>query len=293
MKNIESKKITAIEIFTPVVKKFDRTFRIPQYKDECCLSVQLIPQIQTNTTNTSRLILPSVIITLQMLGQFLLKVIQEKTTTAFREKEETSRRKRQKVWTDRGKEFSDETFLDFFERNGTQLHSTHTDLKAVFNETFNKTLLVLGKEQLYIEGKAFWLNHLDAAVGSLVIVSIMLDVRHLLKLIKKLILNVIPYLESTDNNKFQVGDYVKVPDKRSFYSKSYTTNLNRGLFKKHKTNPTNPITFVSQDENTDEKKGNVYEKELLGSVFNFEPNNNTVESMNIFHQYDKIFSVKT
>ena len=44
MKNIERKKI-AIEVFTPVYKKFDRTIRIPQYKDECCLSVQLIPQI--------------------------------------------------------------------------------------------------------------------------------------------------------------------------------------------------------------------------------------------------------
>ena len=47
MKNIEWKKI-AIEVFTPVYKKFDRTIRIPQYKDECyecCLSVQLIPQI--------------------------------------------------------------------------------------------------------------------------------------------------------------------------------------------------------------------------------------------------------
>ena len=68
----------------------------------------------------------------------------------------------------------------------------------------------------------------------------------------KLIPNVIPYLESTNNNKFQVGDFVKVPDKRIFYSKGYTANLNRGLFEKHKTNPINPITFVSQDENTEQ-----------------------------------------
>ena len=50
-----------------------------------------------------------------------------------------------------------------------------------------------------------------------------------------------------------MGDFVKVPDKRIIYSKSYTTNLNRGLFKKHKTNLTNPNTYVSQDENTEQK----------------------------------------
>ena len=65
--------------------------------------------------------------------------------------------------------------------------------------------------------------------------------------------NVIPYLESTNNHKFQVGDFVKVPDKRNFHLKGYTTNLNRGLFKKHKTNPTNPNTSVSQDENIEQK----------------------------------------
>ena len=45
MKNIESKKIIAIEIFIPVFKKFDPLITIPQHKDECCLSVQLIPQV--------------------------------------------------------------------------------------------------------------------------------------------------------------------------------------------------------------------------------------------------------
>ena len=37
-------------------------------------------------------------------------------------------------------------------------------MKAVFVERFNRTLLDLIKEPMYIEGKGNWLNHLDAAL---------------------------------------------------------------------------------------------------------------------------------
>ena len=86
--------------------------------------------------------------------------------------------------------------------------------------------------------------------------------------------------------KFQVGDYVRVPDKRNIYSKGYTTNWNRELFKIHKINPTNPVTYGLVDENNEQIEGKYYEQELLRSVFNFESNNKTLESMNIFHRYE-------
>ena len=46
---------------------------------------------------------------------------------------------------------------------------------------------------------------------------------------------------------FQVGDFVRVPDKRSVYSKSYTTNWNRHLFKIHKIDSMNPVTYTLED----------------------------------------------
>ena len=45
------------------------------------------------------------------------------------------------------------------------MYSTNSDLKAVLVERFNRTLLNLIKEPMYIEGKACWLSHLDAALG--------------------------------------------------------------------------------------------------------------------------------
>ena len=86
--------------------------------------------------------------------------------------------------------------------------------------------------------------------------------------------------------KFQVGNFVRVPDKRSVYSKGYTTNWNRELFKIHKINSTNPVTYTLEDENGEIIRGKYYEQELLGSIFNFDFNNKTLESMNIFHKMD-------
>ena len=87
--------------------------------------------------------------------------------------------------------------------------------------------------------------------------------------------------------KFQVGVFVRVPDKRSVYSKGYTTNWNRELFKIHKTNSTNPVTYTLEDENKEIIPGKYYKQELLGSIFNFDSNNKMLESMNIFHKMEK------
>ena len=68
-----------------------------------------------------------------------------------------------------------------------------------------------------------------------------------------------------------MGDLVKVPDKRNLYSKGYTANWNGELFKIHKINKTNRLTYTL--ENGEFIQGKFYEKELVRSVFNFESNN--------------------
>ena len=68
------------------------------------------------------------------------------------------------MWSDRGKDFYSKTFLEFLKQNENQFYSTNSDLKAVFVERLNRTLLDLIKEPMYIEGKACWLNHLDVAM---------------------------------------------------------------------------------------------------------------------------------
>ena len=134
---------------------------------------------------------------------------------------------------------------------------------------------------MYIESKACWLNHLDTAMEKYN--------NHVHGTTKRTPLeaNNQPIDPPTFGNKqpkLQVGDYVRVTDERNLYSKGYTTNWNRQLFKIHSINSTNPVTYTLEDENKEIIQGKYYEQELLKSVFNFKSNNKTLESMNIFHQ---------
>ena len=70
------------------------------------------------------------------------------------------------MWSDRGKEFLHKTILNFLKEQNIQIYSTNSDLKAVFVERFNRTLLDLIKEAMYIAGKGNWLNHINIALDT-------------------------------------------------------------------------------------------------------------------------------
>ena len=281
----EKKKEIAKEIFSPVIKKFDRIQIQTHYKDECW-SIDLIDRSSLSKYNKNYKFIFTIIDnhTKYAWAIPLKDKSGKSTTTAIKSLIEKAKRKPDKIWSDRGKEFYNTTFLHFFKENGIQIYSTHSDLKAVFVERFNRTLLDLIKEPMYIEGKACWLNHINTSLdkynnrvhGTTKITPLEASNHKLISSNNTIINNKIP--------KFQVGDYVRVPDKRNLYSKGYTTNWNRELFKIHKINPTNPVTYGLVDENNEQIKGKYYEQELLRSVFNFKSNNKTLESMNIFHQ---------
>ena len=104
---------------------------------------------------------------------------------------------------------------------------------------------------MYIEGKGNWLMHLDAALQ-----KYNNRVHGTTKMTPFETSNnsLIPSDNIINNNKFpkfQVGDFIGVPDKRSVYSKGYTIQgyWNRELFKIHKINSTNPVTYTLEDEN--------------------------------------------
>ena len=171
------------------------------------------------------------------------------------------------MWSDRGKEFYNQTFLHYLNEQNIQIYSTHSDLKAVFVERFNRTLLDLIKEPMYIEGKGNWLNHLDAALqkynnrvhGTTKLTPFEMSFK---SAIPRSYANPIP-IDSKKLSKLQVGDFVRVPDKRSVYSKGYTTNWNGEFFKRHKINSTtNPLTYTLEDENKEIIEGKYYEEEL-------------------------------
>ena len=81
--------------------------------------------------------------------------------------------------------------------------------------------------------------------------------------------------------KLIVGDYVRNAGKRNIFSKGYTSNWNRELFKVNEVLKAQPPTNKLEDINREIIEGKYYEQELLKSEFDFESNNKVLESLDI------------
>ena len=291
----EIAKAITKEIFSPVIKKFQRIQIQTHYKDECW-SIDMIDRSSLAKYNKNYKFIFTIIDnhTKYAWAIPLKDKSGKSTTTALKSLIEKEKRKPHKIWSDRGKEFYNTTFLHYLKEQNIQIYSTNSDLKAVFVERFNRTLLDLIKEQMYIEGKGNWLNHLDAAMekyknrvhGTTKMTPFEMSTSTNKQISHPIPIDTEGALRNKKLPKFQVGDFVRVPDKRNIYSKGYTTNWNRELFKIHNINKTNPVTYTLIDENKEIIQGKYYEQELLKSIFNFESNNKTLESMNIFHKFE-------
>ena len=299
----QNKKEIVKEIFSPVIKKFQRIQIQTHYKDECW-SIDLIDRSSLSKYNKNYKFIFTIIDNHTKFAWAIpLKDKSGKsTTTAFKNLLETSKRKPHKIWSDRGKEFYNTTFLHYLKEQNIQIYSTHSDLKAVFVERFYRTLLDLIKEPMYIEGKGNWLNHIINALdkynnrvhGTTKMTPFEMSFNTLIRAASpnnnnnaaKLAATLSSHNLRAASPKFQVGYFVRVPDKRNIYSKGYTTNWNRELLKIHSINKTNPVTYTLNDENGEMIQGKYFEQELLRSIFNFDSNNKTLESMNIFHKFE-------
>ena len=286
------------EILSPVFK-FQRIQIQTHYKDEC-LSIDLIERSSlAKYSKNYQLIFTIIDSHTEYAWAIPLKEKSGKnTTTAFKKLIEKEIRKPQKVWSDRGKEFYNTAFLSFLKEQNIQIYSTNADLKAVIVERFNRTLLDLIKEPMYIEGKACWLNHLETALekynnpvhGTSKMTPFEMSFCAASRAAPHTAIpNLTPFSKFPKFPKFpkfQFGDFVRIPDKRSVYSKGYTTNWNEELLKIHKINSTNPVTYSLEDENKEISQGKYYKQELLRSASNFESNNKTLESMKIFNKFE-------
>ena len=141
---------------------------------------------------------------------------------------------------------------------------------------------------MFKEGKTCWLNHINIALdmynnrvhGTTKMTPFEKSIN------EKLILNNNINYYRHQTTQTPSGTFVRVPDKRISYSKGYTTNWNRELFKLPNVNKTNPVTYGLVDENNEQIEGKYYEQELLKTVFILTSDNKTLESMNIFQQYE-------
>ena len=274
------------EVFSPQITKLKRQGIIPLYKDETW-SADLIDKSSLKNYNNNY--------------KFILTVIDKFTKYAWavplKNKSGLSitngfkiilseGRKPEKLWVDRGSEFYNKTFKSLLKEYGTgktasgiELYSTYSDLKAVFIERFNRTLLHIINKPMFINGDGNWVNILNDAV-----VIYNNNIHSTINMTPVDAYNnpdkIKYYVNSTKATpKFKVGDYVRNVDKRNIFSKGYTSNWNRELFKVNEVLKTHPPTYKIEDINGEIIEGKHYEEELLKSEFDFESNNKVLESL--------------
>ena len=286
----------AKEVFSPQITKFKRQRIIPLYKGEKWSADLIDKSSLSKYNNNCKFILTIIDIFTKYAWAIPLKNKSGLSITNGFKTILSEGRKPENLWVDRGSEFYNKTFISLLKEYGTgkaasgiELYSTYSDLKAVFIERFNRTLLHIINKPMFINGDCNWVNILNDAVVTYnnnihsTINMTPVDASNNPDKVKDYISETASQINSTKATpKFKVGDYVRNVDKRNIFSKGYTSNWNRELFKVNEVLKTHPPTYKIEDINGEIIEGKYYEQELLKSEFDFESNKKVLESLNIF-----------
>ena len=168
----------AKEVFSPRITKFRRQRIIPLRKDETWSADLIDKSSLSKYNNNYKFILTVIDIFTKHSWAIPLKNKSGLSiTNGFKivlsehPQGGSEPRKPEKLWVDRGSEFYNKTFKSLLKEYGTgkaalgtDLYSTYSDLKAVFIERFNRTLLHIINKPMFINGDGNWVNILNDAV---------------------------------------------------------------------------------------------------------------------------------
>ena len=147
----------------------------------------------------------------------------------------SSKRKPNLIESDRGKEFYNNTFQDFLNKNNIKLYSRNTDLGAVFAEKFNRTIRDLLKKIVFEHGDAKWIDILPTITkqynirihSSTKLTPIQASLEKNEGYVYKNLLDKRNKIKA----KYQINNLVRVADLKKTFSKGDTTNWSYKLYK--------------------------------------------------------------
>ena len=147
----------------------------------------------------------------------------------------SSKRKPNLIESDRGKEFYNNIFQDFLNKNNIKLYSRNSSYSAVFAERFNRTIRDLLKKIVFEQGDAKWIDVLPTITkqyNNKVHSSTKLSPKD--SSLKKNEGYVYKNLLDKRNKvkpKYEIGDLVRTADLKRTFSKGDTTNWSYKLYK--------------------------------------------------------------
>ena len=146
-----------------------------------------------------------------------------------------SKRKPNLIETDRGKEFYNNTFQDFLNKNNIKLYSRNSSYGAVFAERYNLTIRNLLKRPVFEKGDGNWIDVLPTITkqynnkvhSSTKLTPIQASLKKNEGYVYKNLLD----KRKKKTPKFQINDLVRTADLKKKFSKSDMTNWSDKLYK--------------------------------------------------------------
>ena len=191
-----------------------------------------------------------------------------------------SKRKPNLIETDRGKEFYNNIFQDFLNKNNIKLYSRNSSYGAVFAERFNKTIRDLLKRPVFEKGDGKWIDILPTITkqynnrvhSSTKLTPIQASMKKNEGFVYKNLLD----KRNKIKPKFQINDLVRTADLKRTFSKGDTTNWSYKLYK---------ITEIINDTipsyHIDNLKERYNESLLKKTDLTLKENNNVIKKLRI------------
>ena len=158
--------------------------------------------------------------------------------------------------------------LKFFEDHNIKIYYTHSNLKAVIIERFNRSLRELMMKKFVKSNNTVWYNILPELIktyNNRYHYTIKMKPINVNKSNEKYIKNNFYTYDVTNKKpKYKINDLVRISLKRRQLFDKATGNIkwSEELFKIYKINKTNVISYQLKDMNDEIIKGQFYEKEL-------------------------------
>ena len=146
-----------------------------------------------------------------------------------------SKRSPNLIESDRGKEYYNNIFQDFLNKNDIKLYSRNSSYGAVFAERFNRTIRDLLKQPVFEKGDANWIDILPTITkqynNKVHSSNKLTPIQASLKKNEGYV-----YINLLDKRKkikpkFQINDLVRVADLKRTFSKGDTTNWSYKIYK--------------------------------------------------------------
>ena len=255
------------ELNKPVINKFERKKIIVNHIDEIH-SCDLVDMQKYSRVNKGyKYIFTNIDIFSKYAWSFPLKTKTIKEIKSCFQKI-FNERKPKYIWSDQESSFFSKEMQQFFKDNNVKIYYTHSDLKAVIIERFNRSLRELMMKEFVKNNNTVWYNILPDLINTYnnrYHQTIKMKPKNVNKLNEKHIKNTVYNYDITNKKpKFKVNDLVRISLKRRTLFDKPTGNIkwSEQLYKIYKINKSNVITYQLKDMNDEIIKGQFYEKEL-------------------------------